>query len=110
MIPGTSSLCDEVTHEHKIAGMSMIVETVIKLRRIGHQVIIVSSGGIAVGLKRLKLKCRPKHLASVQAVAAAGQARLIGLWDNLFRQLDQPIAQVLLTRNDIADVSIDKKI
>ncbi|ANB15268.1 glutamate 5-kinase [Sugiyamaella lignohabitans] len=83
--------------------MSQIVETAVKLRRDGHKVLIVSSGGIAVGLKRLKLTQRPKHLSSVQAVAAIGQARLIGLWDDLFRQLDQPIAQILLTRNDIAD-------
>lgn len=46
---------------------------------------------------------RPKHLSCVQAIAAIGQARLIGLWDDLFRQLEQPIAQILLTRLDIAD-------
>lgn len=83
--------------------MSLIVETAVKLRRDGHRVIIVSSGGIAVGLRRLKVNKRPKHLSGVQAVAAIGQARLIGQWDQMFRQLDQPIAQILLTRNDIAD-------
>ena len=40
-----------------------------------------------------------------QALAAIGQGRLIALWDNLFGQLEQPIAQVLLTRGDISDVS-----
>lgn len=39
-----------------------------------------------------------------QALAAIGQGRLIALWDNLFGQLEQPIAQVLLTRGDISDV------
>ncbi len=39
-----------------------------------------------------------------QALAAIGQGRLIALWDNLFSQLEQPIAQVLLTRMDISDV------
>jgi glutamate 5-kinase len=39
-----------------------------------------------------------------QALAAIGQCRLISLWDNLFGHLRQPIAQILLTRNDIADV------
>lgn len=76
---------------------------VVKLRRDGHRVIIVSSGGIAVGLKRMGLEKRPRHLSGVQAIAAIGQARLIGLWDDLFRQLDQSVAQILLTRNDIAD-------
>lgn len=83
--------------------MSLIVETVVKLRRDGHRVLIVSSGGIAVGLKRMALPKRPKHLSAVQAIAAIGQARLIGLWDDLFRQLDQAVAQILLTRLDIAD-------
>ncbi|KAK9377485.1 Aspartate/glutamate/uridylate kinase [Lipomyces chichibuensis] len=100
---GTSSICDEVTHEPRIANMSLIVETVVKLRREGHRVIIVSSAAIAMGLKRLDIPKRPKHLATVQAIAAVGQCRLIALWDELFRQLNQPVAQILLTRNDIAD-------
>lgn len=100
---GTSSLCDEVTHEPKLANMSQIVETVVRLRRQGVRVIIVSSGGIAVGLRRVGEPQRPKHMSKVQAIAAIGQARLIGTWDELFQQFNQPIAQVLLTRNDIAD-------
>ncbi|KAK9240972.1 Aspartate/glutamate/uridylate kinase [Lipomyces kononenkoae] len=100
---GTSSICDEVTHEPRIANMSLIVETVVKLRREGHRVIIVSSAAIAIGLKRLDIPKRPKHLATVQAIAAVGQCRLMALWDDLFRQLNQPVAQILLTRNDIAD-------
>lgn len=100
---GSSSLYDEETRQHKIANMSLIAETICKLRRDGHHVVIVSSGGIAVGLKQLQLEGRPKKLSQTQAVAATGQARLIGLWDDLFRQLDQPIAQILLTRNDVAD-------
>ncbi|KAK9447661.1 Aspartate/glutamate/uridylate kinase [Limtongia smithiae] len=100
---GTSSICDENTHEPRIANMSLIVETAVQLRRDGHRVIIVSSAAIAMGLKRLDIHKRPKHLATVQAIAAVGQCRLIALWDELFRQLNQPVAQILLTRNDIAD-------
>lgn len=44
------------------------------------------------------------HAELMQALAAIGQGRLIALWDNLFSQLDQPIAQILLTRMDISDV------
>jgi glutamate 5-kinase len=40
----------------------------------------------------------------VQALAAVGQCRLMSLWDNLFSHLRVPVAQILLTRNDIADV------
>ena len=49
---------------------------------------------------------RLTHLCR-QALAAVGQGRLIALWDNLFGQLGQPIAQVLLTRGDISDVSFN---
>lgn len=66
--------------------------------------ILVSSGAIGIGLRRLDVDKRPKHLAAVQAIAAVGQCRLIALWDTLFKHLGQPIAQILLTRNDIADV------
>lgn len=100
---GSSSLVDEKTKEPKLAIMSLIVETVVKLRRMGHKVIIVSSGGIAVGLRTMRMNKRPKHLAEVQAIAAIGQGRLIGRWDLLFSQFDQRIAQILLTRNDILD-------
>lgn len=46
---------------------------------------------------------KPSKLAAVQALASIGQGRLIGLFDDLFRQLDQRIAQILITRNDIMD-------
>ncbi|SCV03423.1 LAME_0H10308g1_1 [Lachancea meyersii CBS 8951] len=100
---GSSSLVDEKTKEPQLSIMSMVVETVVRLRRMGHRVVLVSSGGIAVGLKTLNLEKRPKHLARVQAIAAVGQGRLIGRWDSLFSQFSQRIAQILITRNDIAD-------
>lgn len=102
---GTSSICDEKSHEPLISNLSLLIETATKLRRDGHKVVIVSSGGIAMGLRRLDLPKRPKQLSTVQAIAAIGQCRLIALWDELFQQLRQPIAQILLTRNDIADRS-----
>ncbi|CAM9020443.1 hypothetical protein WICANDRAFT_84488 [Wickerhamomyces anomalus NRRL Y-366-8] len=100
---GTSSLVDEKTKEPRLSTMSLIVETVVKLRRAGHKVVIVSSGGIAVGLKTMGLDKRPKKLSQVQALAAIGQSKLIGRWDSLFGQLNQRIAQILITRNDISD-------
>ncbi|ODV95636.1 hypothetical protein PACTADRAFT_50332 [Pachysolen tannophilus NRRL Y-2460] len=83
--------------------MSSIVETVVKLRRQGHKIILVSSGAIAFGMQRVDIAKKPKHLSQVQALAAIGQGRLIALWDDLFGQLNQPIAQILLTRNDITN-------
>ncbi|CZR61554.1 probable glutamate 5-kinase [Phialocephala subalpina] len=102
---GTSSIVDEKTHEPLISILSLICETAVKLHKDGHKVIIVSSGAIGVGLRRMDIEKRPKHLPRIQALAAIGQSRLIGIWDNLFSHLRQPIAQILLTRNDIADRS-----
>ncbi|KAF8343997.1 Aspartate/glutamate/uridylate kinase [Cantharellus anzutake] len=100
---GTSSIVHEITHQPLLSTLSSIVETVIRLRGAGHKVVLVSSGAIGVGLKRMELPARPKSLSGKQALAAIGQGRLIALWDNLFSQLGQPIAQVLLTRGDLSD-------
>ncbi len=66
IVIGTSSIVDETTHEPILSILSLIVETAIKLRRDGHRVIIVSSGAIGVGLQRMNMPKRPKHLAQVQ--------------------------------------------
>ncbi|KAL7946209.1 Aspartate/glutamate/uridylate kinase [Trichoderma barbatum] len=100
---GTSSIVDENTHEPLLPILTLIVDTAVKLRKDGHRVVIVSSGAIGVGLRRMDVAKRPKHLAQLQALAAIGQCRLISLWDSLFAHLAQPVAQILLTRNDIAD-------
>ncbi|KAJ1557315.1 hypothetical protein HK096_007979 [Nowakowskiella sp. JEL0078] len=90
---GTSSICDEHTLYPRLSILSLLVETVKRLRELGHRVVIVSSGAVGVGLKRMNLSARPKHLAQVQAVAAVGQGRLMALYDSLFEQFDIPIAQ-----------------
>jgi len=100
---GTSSIVDEKTHEPLLPILTLIVDTAVKLQKTGHRVVIVSSGAIGVGLRRMDVDKRPKHLAQLQALAAIGQCRLMSLWDGLFQHLEQPIAQILLTKNDIAD-------
>ncbi|KAM7185390.1 Aspartate/glutamate/uridylate kinase [Rhypophila sp. PSN 637] len=102
---GTSSIVDEKSHEPLLSILTSIVETAVKLRKDGHKVIIVSSGAIGVGLRRMDVDKRPKHMSKLQALAAIGQCRLMSLWDSLFNHLRQPIAQILLTRSDIADRS-----
>ncbi|KAK1756253.1 Aspartate/glutamate/uridylate kinase [Echria macrotheca] len=102
---GTSSIVDEKSHEPLLSILTSIVETAVRLRKDGHKVIIVSSGAIGVGLRRMDVDKRPKHMAQLQALAAIGQCRLMSLWDSLFAHLRQPIAQILITRNDIADRS-----
>ncbi|KAJ2590664.1 Glutamate 5-kinase [Coemansia sp. RSA 1722] len=99
---GTSSICDPVTHMPMLANLSMMVETIVKLKELGHRVVLVSSGAVGIGLRRLHLPVKPKELAVIQAIAAVGQGRLMALYDDLFGQLGQPVAQVLLTRNDLS--------
>ncbi|RAH57895.1 glutamate 5-kinase [Aspergillus piperis CBS 112811] len=100
---GTSSIVDENTHEPILSILTLIVETAAKLHRDGHNVVLVSSGAVGVGLRRMDIEERPKHLPRIQALAAVGQCRLMSLWDGLFSHLRLPVAQILLTRNDIAD-------
>ena len=68
---GTSTICDEKTFIPRLSNLSLLVETIVELRSRGHQVILVSSGAVGVGLRRLSLSKRPKHLAQVQVWYAA---------------------------------------
>ncbi|KAI8095026.1 glutamate 5-kinase [Gilbertella persicaria] len=102
---GTSSICDEVTHYPLLGNLSRIVETIIKLKRLGHRVVLVTSAAVGTGLRRLNMTEKPSKLATIQAIAAVGQGRLMSMYDDLFGQFEQPVAQILLTRNDLADRS-----
>lgn len=82
-----------------------MVETVYRLRKQGHRVIIVSSGAVGIGLQRMQ-KSAPSKVSEKQALAAIGQGRLIGIWDNLFGQMGIPVAQILLTVSDVVQVCI----
>ncbi|KAI9033912.1 glutamate 5-kinase [Phycomyces nitens] len=102
---GTTSICDEETHFPLLSNLSLLVEAVLKLKRNGHRVVIVTSAAVGTGLRRLNMSEKPSKLAARQAVAAVGQGRLMALYDDLFGQFNQPVAQLLLTKNDLADRS-----
>ena len=68
-----------------------------------HQVVLVSSGAIALGVQALGWKTRPKEMAKLQAAAAAGQSTLMRRWEEAFEKADARVAQVLLTHADLAD-------
>ncbi|OZJ04191.1 hypothetical protein BZG36_02185 [Bifiguratus adelaidae] len=106
---GTTSICDEVTHFPILSNLSSIVETILALKSLGHRVVLVSSAAIGTGLRRLNIAEKPKKLARVQchsqAIAAVGQGRLMSLYDDLFGQFNQPVAQILITKNDLSDRS-----
>ena len=77
-----------------------LVESIAALRVQGHEVLVVSSGAIGLGVERLGLVERPKELAEVQACAAVGQSRLMAIYEDAFDRLGCRIAQVLLTEDD----------
>jgi glutamate 5-kinase len=80
-----------------------LVEQIAALREQGIEVLVVSSGAVGLGMERLGLMERPTVVAQVQACAAIGQSRLMGLYDDAFDRLGCPIAQVLLTEDDFRD-------
>ena len=102
---GTSSLTRADTGKLALATIGRLVETLCQLQQLGHRVILVSSGAVGVGCARLGITQRPKTMALKQAVAAVGQGRLMRIYDDFFTALTQPIAQVLLTRSDLAQRS-----
>jgi glutamate 5-kinase len=100
---GTSSLTDHTTGDLKLAVIGGLAEELTRLRRLGWQVVLVSSGAVGVGAKRLGMTSRPTALEGKQAAAAVGQGILMSLYDRFFSLLDQPVAQILLTRADLID-------
>jgi glutamate 5-kinase len=80
-----------------------LVESVAGLCKEGRDVLIVSSGAIGLGVRRLRLSAKPTDLSLKQACAAVGQSRLMSVWEDGFGALGLPTAQVLLTEDDFAD-------
>jgi glutamate 5-kinase len=73
------------------------------LRARGIEVIIVSSGAIALGIKKLRLPARPHEMPALQAAAAVGQSVLMQHWEHAFAPHGIAIGQVLLTHDDLGD-------
>ena len=84
-----------------LAYLSTIATQVASLRDHGIRVTVVSSGAIGAGVRMLNLPKRPTDLAMLQAVAAVGQRKLMDGWADAFEPFKIPVAQVLLTREDI---------
>jgi glutamate 5-kinase len=80
-----------------------IADQVAELRRGGIEFLIVSSGAIALGVRRLRLPGRPHELPALQAAAAVGQSRLMQHWEHAFAAHDLAIGQVLVTHDDLGD-------
>ena len=99
---GTSTL----THPSgalDLRAMDWLIRVLADLSGRGLEVILVTSGAIAVGTARMGLPARPQALAMKKAAAAVGQGRMMHLYDKLFAEYNRTMAQILLTGEDVGD-------
>ena len=94
---GTSTLTHK-TGRLNIRRVEQLVKTLADLYNAGHEVILVSSGAIGLGMGKLGLRERPKDTKGKQACAAVGQCELMYMYDNLFSNYGITVAQLLLTK------------
>ena len=80
-----------------------VAAQVSRLRAAGREVVVVSSGAIALGFPRLGLKTRPTQMAELQASAAAGQSRLMHAYEIAFAPYGLEVAQILLTHDGVSN-------
>ena len=97
---GSALLVDAVTGRLNRTWLESLVEDVVRLRKDGREVILVSSGAIALGRRHLGLPKGPLRLEESQAAAAVGQIRLAHAYKELLEDREIPVAQVLLTLED----------
>ena len=105
---GTSTLT-HITGCVNIRRIEKLVKVLSDIKNAGNQVILVSSGAIAMGVGKLNLEKRPEDIAGKQAAAAVGQCELMYTYDKLFLQYNQTVAQILLTAEDLRDTDRHKK-
>jgi glutamate 5-kinase len=98
---GSSLLADHLMKPHATS-LKSLVDQICDLRDKGIEVVLVSSGAIALGLGELNERTRPTDTPSLQAAAAVGQALLMRLYGDLFKKRERVCGQVLLTWDDFS--------
>ena len=86
-----------------IAAIAQWARQIARLRALGREIVLVSSGAIAEGMQRLGWKTRPHRMHQLQAAAAVGQMGMVQGYESCFREHGLHTAQVLLTHADLAD-------
>src|SRR5687768_14100585 len=97
-----SSVIAEDSGELRMSVVARVCEEVAALRAEGVDVVIVTSGAIARGIRLMRLPVRPTEIDELQAASAVGQGRLFRTYDELLRERGVPTAQVLLTFFDMS--------
>ena len=99
---GTSTLA-HATGRLNIQRMERLCKVLSDLKNAGHEIILVSSGAIGMGVGKLSLSARPKDMPTKQAAAAIGQCELMYIYDKLFSEYNHIVAQLLITAPDLAE-------
>ncbi|MBR4287012.1 MAG: glutamate 5-kinase [Clostridia bacterium] len=99
---GTSTLahstgCINIRHVEELC------KVLSDLKNAGHEIILVSSGAIGMGIGKLSLKEKPSDMPTKQAAAAVGQCELMYAYDKLFSEYNHTVAQILVTGLDLED-------
>ena len=97
---GTSTLA-HATGNMNIRRVESLCKVLSDLKNAGHEIILVSSGAIGMGVGKLSLKERPQDIPGKQAAAAVGQCELMYVYDSLFSKYNHTVAQILLTGSDV---------
>ena len=97
---GTSTLA-HATGRLNIRQMEKLCKVLSDLKNAGHEIILVSSGAIGMGVGKLSLTHRPSDVPTKQAAAAVGQCELMYTYDKLFTEYNHVVAQILLTGDDL---------
>ena len=97
---GTSTLTHK-TGNLNIRRVEKLCEVISDIKNAGHEIILVSSGAIGMGVGKLGLGKKPEDIPSRQAAAAVGQCELMYVYDKLFDQYHHTVAQILIAGTDL---------
>ncbi len=97
---GTSTLTHAAGHLN-IRRTEKLCRVLSDLKNEGHEIILVSSGAIGMGIGKLGLRERPEDMPGKQAAAAIGQCELMYIYDKMFSEYSHTVAQILLTAEDV---------
>lgn len=97
---GTSTLTNDMG-KNNLRAFDNLVRVLSDVQNLGYDIILVSSGAIAIGANKLNLKKRPESMRMKQAAAAVGQCSIMYFYDKFFSEFDKTTAQILLNAEDI---------
>ena len=97
---GTSTLAHATGHLN-IRRVEELCKIISDIKNSGHEVIVVSSGAIGMGVGKLGLRSRPTDIPTKQAAAAVGQCELMYTYDKLFSEYNHTVGQLLITGDDV---------